>query len=231
MAGATVWIVLPVLFLGAAWAMACIAEGVARLFERFEPLEAYRLDIPGSLLGIVVFSVLSFLGTGPLVWGLVLVGGSSLLSPTADYVGRWFARGCGPGGAGAGFVRVARHVVSLLPGRRLRVQPAGQIPIRVNSLPHQSMLSFEDIRAQFYSEPYTHLIGDPGNVLIVGAGNGNDVALALIRAPPRRRRRDRSPLQRAGQRAAPGAPVPGPAGDPHIDDGRAFIERTDESTT
>ena len=31
--------------------MACIAEGVARLFSRFEPLEAYRLDILGSLSG------------------------------------------------------------------------------------------------------------------------------------------------------------------------------------
>ena len=44
------WIVLPVMFLGAACGHGRASrEGVARLFERFEPLEAYRLDIVGSL--------------------------------------------------------------------------------------------------------------------------------------------------------------------------------------
>ncbi|MEX0651680.1 MAG: spermidine synthase, partial [Actinomycetota bacterium] len=81
------WVVLPVLFLGATWVMACIARGVAELFERFEPLEAYRLDIAGSLLGIVVFSVLSFLGTGPFVWGVVLGVCFLGLWPAAAYTG------------------------------------------------------------------------------------------------------------------------------------------------
>ena len=45
---------------------------VARLFARFEPLDAYRLDILGSLSGIIAFSLLSFLRTGPLAWGVVI---------------------------------------------------------------------------------------------------------------------------------------------------------------
>src|SRR3712207_8368396 len=34
-------------------------------FAKFEPLEAYRLDLIGSVLGIVGFTVLSFLGAPP----------------------------------------------------------------------------------------------------------------------------------------------------------------------
>lgn len=222
------WIVLPVLFLGATWVMACIAEGVARLFGTFEPLEAYRLDIAGSLLGIIAFSTLSFLGTGPLVWGLVLGVCFFFLAPAEGYVGRWFAVGAmmvvlGLGSFAPNDVWSPYYRVSIY-----GVQPAGQIPLRVNSLPHQSMLPLEDIRAAFYSEPYTHLIGEPGNVLIVGAGNGNDVALALdegashvdaVEIDPR--------LQRAGRELHPARPYQDPRVTAHIDDGRAYIERTD----
>ena len=88
-----IWVALPVLFGVAAFAMATIAEGVARLFVRFEPLEAYRLDITGSLGGIVAFSVLSFLGAGPVVWGLVLAGLFVALTPRSPGPVRWLAVG------------------------------------------------------------------------------------------------------------------------------------------
>ncbi|HEX6493689.1 MAG TPA: spermidine synthase, partial [Candidatus Dormibacteraeota bacterium] len=70
--GVPAWIVLPAIFLGVAAVMTCIGEGVARSFVRFAPLEAYRLDILGSLGGIVAFSVLAFLWAPPLVWGAVV---------------------------------------------------------------------------------------------------------------------------------------------------------------
>ena len=68
-----------------------VAQGSPQLFERFEPLEAYRLDITGSLLGIVVFSALSFLGAGPLVWGLVLGVCFVVLVPRRPVRGWWLA--------------------------------------------------------------------------------------------------------------------------------------------
>src|SRR5688572_24363853 len=58
--GLPIWVTLPVVFVLAATVMAMIAEGVARTFAKFEPLEAYRLDITGSIAGIVAFSLLSF---------------------------------------------------------------------------------------------------------------------------------------------------------------------------
>ena len=52
--------------------MACVGQGVARAFVQFEALEAYRLDILGSIAGIVVFSVLAFLQLPPIVWGSIV---------------------------------------------------------------------------------------------------------------------------------------------------------------
>src|SRR4029077_7703183 len=66
------WLTLPVLFLGVAGVMTLIAEGVARTFRQFSPLEAYRLDVLGSIAGIISFSVLSFVGAPPFAWGVVV---------------------------------------------------------------------------------------------------------------------------------------------------------------
>src|SRR5205085_1613049 len=46
------WISLPIVFALSFATMAAIAQGVARAFARFEPLEAYRLDVLGSVVGI-----------------------------------------------------------------------------------------------------------------------------------------------------------------------------------
>jgi hypothetical protein len=70
--GLPIWLMLPVIFVATAAIMAMIADGVARTFATFEPLEAYRLDILGSIIGITAFSLLSFLGTPPIAWAIVV---------------------------------------------------------------------------------------------------------------------------------------------------------------
>src|SRR6266516_3288661 len=52
--GLPIWLSLPVIFIAVATAMAMLGEGVSRTFVTLEPLEAYRLDILGSLAGIGV---------------------------------------------------------------------------------------------------------------------------------------------------------------------------------
>src|SRR5213078_2468087 len=49
---------LAVVFLLTVATLMAIAQEVARTFATFEPLEAYRLDIMGSLTGIVTFAAL-----------------------------------------------------------------------------------------------------------------------------------------------------------------------------
>ena len=70
--GLPMWLTLPIVFIAVAVIMAMIADGVARTFATFDPLEAYRLDILGSIIGIAAFSALSFLGTPPIAWAIVV---------------------------------------------------------------------------------------------------------------------------------------------------------------
>jgi SAM-dependent methyltransferase len=94
------------------------------------------------------------------------------------------------------------------------------------------MMPLDVLLAQhpFYAYPYSHLLGDgPGDVLIVGAGSGNDVALALLRGADHVDAVEIDPaVQRLGARSHPEAPYQDPRVTVHIDDGRAFLERTDE---
>jgi SAM-dependent methyltransferase len=225
-----IWIALPILFGVTVFAMATIAEGVARLFARFEPLDAYRLDIIGSLLGIVAFSVLSFLRTGPITWGIVIAGLFLVLSPRTVEVARWVAVAAivivftagwlAPNDTWSPYYRVTTYPT----------EASGRTPLRVNSLPHQSMLPLASIEDAFYSKPYTHLGGrPPGDVLIVGAGSGNDLSLALANGAAHVDAVEIDPvLQAIGRDRHPEHPYQDPRVAVHIDDGRAFLERSDE---
>src|SRR5258708_18340814 len=66
------YIVLAVVFIAVTAAMAFVGEGVGRAFVKFPALDAYRLDLLGSVAGIVGFSALSFLDARPIVWGIVV---------------------------------------------------------------------------------------------------------------------------------------------------------------
>ena len=54
---------------------------VAECFHELPRLEAYRLDLIGSLMGTLLFAVLSFLGAPPLVWSLLLAAAVLVLAP------------------------------------------------------------------------------------------------------------------------------------------------------
>src|SRR6476659_6529441 len=73
--GAPEWVTLPLIFVAVAAVMLCLGEGVGRLFPGFPALTAYRLDLVGSLAGIVTFTVLSFLDAPPVGWGLIAAAG------------------------------------------------------------------------------------------------------------------------------------------------------------
>src|SRR6476646_9630753 len=63
------WLSLTVIFLLTVATLMALAQEVGRTFTRFAALEAYRLDVVGSLTGIGCFAALSFLRLPPLGWG------------------------------------------------------------------------------------------------------------------------------------------------------------------
>ena len=65
-----VWLSLPLIFTLVTLVMMASAAGVARAFATFRPLHAYRLDIVGSILGIILFTIASILRLPPVAWVL-----------------------------------------------------------------------------------------------------------------------------------------------------------------
>jgi hypothetical protein len=223
------WVSLGVVFLLAFLIMAAIAQGVGRTFVRFEPLEAYRWDILGSILGIVAFSGLSFLEASPLAWGLIAA---------AIFV----AVVAGPRAAQVVPLAVAVVVLAVLsfapntrwsPYYRVTTRTAddGSVAISVNGRPHQRImpLAFMEATQTFRFEPHRHAPDNPlTDVLIIGAGSGNDVAIALSRGAGHVDAVEIDPLlYRLGRDLHPDRPYQDPRVTVHVEDGRAFLHDTE----
>jgi SAM-dependent methyltransferase len=223
-----IWLSLSLVFTGVVLVMTVIAMAVADVFARLEPLDAYRVDIGGSIAGIVAFSVMSFAGAPPFVWGLVVVAVTlAVLRPIrpAQLVALGLVLAAL---APASFVGDTRWS----PYYRIRASDAGdgRVSIAVNGLPHQSIVPIDELRARdaFYFDPYRHLRSTPGEVLIVGAGNGNDVAIALDQGAERVDAVEIDPqILALGRERHPARPYQDPRVTDHVDDGRAFLQRTD----
>jgi len=224
--GPPTWVTLPVVFLAVAAVMATIGEGVARTFIRFRPLDAYRLDIAGSIAGIVAFSLLSFLDAKPVVWALIVALVMLLLF-----------------GRRTGLLQVVAVVTLVMllwseslsssdiwsPYYRISVTKAGddEYAINVNGIPHQNIVPVSKLQ-KVYSLPYQHAPGNPlNNVLIIGAGTGDDVANALREGAKHIDAVEIDPeLYQLGVRLNPDHPYQNPRVSVHINDGRAFLEQT-----
>ncbi len=224
------WLSLTVIFVLSFAVMATIAEGVARTFVRFEALEAYRLDILGSILGIAAFSALSLLQAPPLAWGVVVA------AIFVSVMGRPRVLHLVP-------LAVALTVLGVLsfaprtmwsPYYRVTTTPVGadgSVGISVNGRPHQriSPLAYLETHETFRFEPYLRAPGNPlTDVLIIGAGSGNDVAIALSQGAAHVDAVEIDPLlYRLGRDLHPNRPYQDPRVSVHIEDGRAFLHDTD----
>ncbi len=223
--GLPTWVTLPVIFLAVAAVMATIGEGVARTFTHFSPLEAYRLDILGSLAGIATFSILSFLDAKPFVWGIIVVLVLAALYGRTIGILQVLAL------LGLMILLVTESVSSDIwsPYYRISVnkQPNQQYTIEVNGIPHQNILPASD-QGTVYHVPFQQAPTNPlRNVLVVGAGAGNDVAVALSKGAAHVDAVEIDPqLYQLGKRLNPDHPYQNPRVSVHIADGRAFLQET-----
>ncbi|HZT66610.1 MAG TPA: hypothetical protein VFA11_12560 [Acidimicrobiales bacterium] len=223
------WVSLPVIFVLTVVVMACIAQAVARAFGQFPPLEAYRLDIAGSIAGIAAFSALSFLRLPPVAWGLVAaVGIAVLMGPRLRWwqwaalavtVGLLLAESLSPNDYWSPYYKVTA------------VQPPGQpgtLVVSANNIPHQTAYPISTLRRieRFYFFPYRH-VSALNNVLVIGAGTGNDVAVALSEGAKHVDAVEIDPvLAGLGRRYHANRPYQDPRVTVHINDGRAYLQQT-----
>lgn len=228
------WVALPVVFLGVAVIMAGPGELVGRCFLDLPRLEAYRLDLLGSLLGIGSFTLLSFLRAPSVAWGTVAAMLVVVLLwtprralvvgvPAVALVLLLAFESAGAGISWSPYYKISTALAS--------VEGTPVITVSVNGVPHQAATDAET-KARLepqYALPYERMgRTSPGRVLVVGAGTGTDVALALSRGATRVDAVEIDPrLQQIGAQLHPDRPYSDPRVFVHIDDGRAFLERSD----
>jgi hypothetical protein len=221
------WLTLPVLFLGVAAVMTLIGQGVARTFRQFPPLDAYRLDILGSIAGIIAFSALSFLGAPPFAWGVVVAVTLVLLADRSSRVWQLPV---------LAIMLVLLGIESLVPTDswspyykiRLITQPSGAVTLLVNGIPHQTMeAAARRLQTVPYGLIYQRTRSTPKDVLIVGAGTGVDVAIVLQQGAQHVDAVEIDPrIHAIGVQQNPDRAFEDPRVTSYVSDGRAFLEQS-----
>jgi hypothetical protein len=224
---------LAVIFVLSVAVMAGFGQAVSRIFVRFEPLRAYRLDILGSIGGIAAFSVLSFLNLPPLAWGVIAAGGLAVLLGRGARWWQWVAV------AGVivllGMDSFAPHE-QWSPYYKLSVEQLGTktpaLYVTANNVPYQAARSLAVLHEQkkFYFYPYRHVTGATlQDELIIGAGSGNDVAVALSEGARHIDAVEIDPsLLEIGRELHPDHPYQSPRVTAHVADGREYLQDTSQ---
>jgi hypothetical protein len=231
--GPPIWLTLPAVFLAVAAVMAGPGEIVGTCFRQLPRLEAYRLDLLGSLAGIGSFTALAYLGAPPLVWFTIIAAiFVALLGRTATSVSVTMLIALV-----LMFGYPLRHDKGVFWSPYYKVSTSAAADgnggtawnIDVNGVPHQRLTSAATRAKQepWYLQTYDQIPRTPSNVLIVGAGTGTDVAIALSQRVQHVDAVEIDPtLLRFGRQHDPDHAYQDPRVSAHVDDGRAFLERT-----
>jgi len=224
----TNFVVLPLVFVLVAALMAALALPLGPLLKSQPPLRAYSLDICGSMAGIAGFSVLSALWTPPLVWFtvvailLLLLGLGSGLGPWSPISGIAMLSvvylasvQTGLGATWSPYYRVNTY------------EAGGALAISVDGIPHQAIWPGQP-REQAYYQIYNWFPGRTyKEVLVVGAGGGNDVVVALSHGAGHIDAVEIDPaIQQIGVTDNPLHPYDDPRVTLYTNDGRAFLRTT-----
>ena len=231
-----VWLSLPIIFLSVTMIMACIAEGVARAFHQFPPLTAYRLEVIGSLLGIAAFALLSFTRPSPTLWGIVIaILFIVRLMPTQLFsrIPLFLLQ------LSALLVMMMvfynesntfNHVWSSYYKIEAQAFSDHRYVLNVNGLAQQVIESVQQRKAikPFYFLPYEHMQTKKlDRVLIIGAGTGGDVAIALAQGAKEVDAVEIDPaIYQIGKKLNPDKAYQNPNVHVFINDGRAFLQST-----
>src|SRR6266436_1583865 len=211
-----------------------LGQALGRAFDAYpNRVLGYTLNIGGSLAGVVAFSAVSAVQAPPWAWFLIMFAGIAFLLHQTGSLG-W--------GKGLALIAVVVAVGVPIdefgPNREIRWSPYYRVDhdmgsgyIEVNRISHQTMVPFASEGA-----PYSliHLLqrhsgGAPfRDVLVIGAGSGNDVAHALRFGADRIDAVEIDPvIQDIGIHYHPDRPYQDARVSPHLDDGRHFLRSTE----
>ena len=218
-------LLLPLLFTSVAALFVTVAHRMGRDLAGRPPLRAYVINLLGSLAGVAVFAIVSWLELPPSIWfGVAAAAALPFLLQDR----RWVAAVNIALLAGALGIVHHMEIGSLWsPYYRITIfQDKADTVVEVNHIFHQSMAPVAQ-KEYFYQWPYT-VFGDTfDEVLILGAGSGTDVAAALRHGAKHVTAVDIDPvILRLGAERHPDRPYSDPRVTIVNDDARHFLRTT-----
>jgi spermidine synthase len=203
-------------------------------------VEAYLVNVGGSLAGVLFFNLCSW-WLGP-IWWFALVAAGLIYFLRLEMRRPWTAMALAaaaplvllvPQYLSIGVIRKQYPVEAWSPYYRINYSPEKKTVV-VNLIGHQTMSSRRD-PLPIYAVPYllNRDTGQPAfhDVLIIGAGSGNDVSRALQWIAPDGRidAVEIDPeIMRIGRRDHPDHPYQDPRVTVHLTDGRNFLRSTNK---
>jgi SAM-dependent methyltransferase len=239
------YLVLPLIVVLVAAMLAVLALPLGPLLRSMPPLKAYAIDIGGSMAGIAAFALLSLLGTNPVVW-FAIVGGLLLLLSLGQGPTMWSAVGglamtlvvvgsinlaVAEKDVWSPYYRITAYE-SNLHGASVDPKDGDQpVYLAVDGVPHQQMMIGSDANKSVLHRQIYRWFPDKtyGRVLIIGAGSGSDVALALYKGASHVDAVEIDPrLAQIGRDFHPEGVYQDPRVSVHVNDGRAFMRGSTE---
>ena len=229
------------IFLFAALPFVALGQALARAMDEHPRLLAYGWDIAGSLVGTLVFAASSWLEWPPWIWPIAVAAAWAIAFERTAVRRAVFAL------AGVPFLYFSFSPQESAWSPYYYVQHAKSaegLRVYVNSSFHQLAIDWTDPAPEArklqetmlrrFGMPYQlyrdmHEGRDPRRVLVLGAGTGNDVHVALANRAEQVVAVEIDPvILELGRERNPARPYDDPRVRAVIDDGRHFLRTSDE---
>jgi Spermine/spermidine synthase domain len=227
-------LLLPVIFVIVAALFTTLAQRMGKEMGTLPPLRGYTLNLLGSLTGVGLFALISWLQLSPTWWFAIGFAAAIPLLLTSEP---------GTGHSAPKGIALTTNIILLLAAlfcvhllaRGARWSPYykitfgradGDVVIEVNNIFHQSMAPVSQ-KEYFYQWPYMAFGDTFQNVLVLGAGSGTDVAAALKHGAIHVDAVEIDPvIVQLGREYHPDRPYSDPRVNVIIDDARHFLRTT-----
>ena len=234
-----------------------LGQYTGKCMRAFAPIPAYSLNLAGALAGTVLFALVSFAWLPPMAWfgltavcTLPLVMKARVLPIAQEVPQKWLWRANLVAALGLVLAQWAPGGVVWSPYNRLVVTELDVKDLNGRAIRWGYQLGvgeyyyqdMADLSRRFfethrtlplkyryteYEVPYAFI--SPAEVLILGAGSGNDVAAALRHEAQHVDAVDIDPgIIQVGERLHPERPYDSPRVTAHANDARAFLKNSDK---
>lgn len=223
-----------------------LGQYTGKCMRAFAPIPAYSFNLAGALAGTLLFAFVSFVWLPSLLWFAIVAVLALWLTRSAP---QWLWRANVAAAIGLAALQIFSLSYLWSPYNKLAVTPLSITDNRGIAIPWGYQLrvgeyyyqDFADLSGKFcdahpdlpieyrYSEyqvPYAFAL--PKQVLILGAGTGNDVSAALRHGAQHVDAVDIDPgIIEFGKRLHPEQPYADPRVTPHSNDARAYLKNND----